>query len=92
MNSFFGTARPSLEAVVDSPEKAPEDKSIEAPKEQTVETKEEKDQNGLLDYAFAFLESPDVKNCVLNGYFSKLVQLLFKRNPSAVGFEIYLKF
>jgi hypothetical protein len=85
MNSFFGSSRQAQEEFGDSPEKTLEGQGIEAPKEQTPDPKEEKDQNGLLDYAFAFLESDDVRNCVLNGYFSKLVQLLFKRNAPAVA-------
>jgi hypothetical protein len=92
MNSFFGFHRTATQEFSDSFENTPEEQSIEPTKEETPVGGLAPDQNGLLDYAFAFLESEDVKNCVLNGYFSKLVQLLFKRNALAVTFDKVMKF
>ncbi len=39
----------------------------------------------ILEYLFSFLESNEELNPVLSGYFNKVVEALFRRNPEKVN-------
>ena len=45
----------------------------------------------LLEFLFSFIDTNELLNPVLSGYFNKLVQVLFKKNPSKLIEYIYDK-
>jgi len=43
----------------------------------------------ILEYLFSFLESNEELNPVLSGYFNKVVEALFRRNPEKVNVLLF---